>query len=146
MTRLAEYLKSRREDQSLVAADSAKIRAEWLRQLEQLMNDVDQWLEPAVEAGLKVTRTSVTVKERMLGAYAAPKRVIEFAGRRIEIEPKARIIVGGNGRVDISSTVGRVFLIFSKAGGGWAVVKDRDWTSREPLTRETFERLLEAFL
>jgi len=146
MTKLADYLKSKREEQALAAADAARIKEEWLRQLEELMSCIDKWLEPATQEGLKITKTSVEKNERMLGAYTAPKRVIEFAGRKIEIEPIARIIVGGNGRVDIRSTVGRAFLIFSKAEGRWAIVNDRDWTTREPLTNETFERVMEAFL
>ena len=146
MSRLSEYIKSRREEQDLLSTDAARIKEEWLQELDKLMDTIDQWLRPSVEAGLKVTKATVPISEERLGTYIAPKRVIEFTGRRVEVEPKARVIVGGHGRVDVRSSVGTAFLIFSKPEGLWFIVKDRDWTNRETFTQDSFERLMEAFL
>jgi len=146
MTKLADYLRSKREEQELTVTNAAEVREEWLRHLEELMASIDRWLEPATREGLKLTKGSVEKSEKLLGNYTAPCRLVEFAGRRIEIQPRARMIVGGNGRVDVSSTVGRAFLIFSTPERRWFIVRERDWASREPLTEETFEQLIEAFL
>lgn len=146
MTKLAEYIRTKREDQSLLSADAARMKAEWLRQLDDLMADIDRWLEPAVAEGLRVTKGKTELIERGLGSYSAPVRTVEFAGNRVTIEPVARVIVGGHGRVDVKSPRVTASLIFWKPEERWLIVRERNWERREPLTEESFERLMEAFL
>ena len=144
MSKLADFVKSRKEEQEV---DAPRIKEEWLRELDKLMSRIDEWLRESVKAGLKVEKAAVEVSEERLGDdYKAPKRVIELAGRRVVIEPHARIVVGGHGRVNIEGDFGMDLLIFSKPDDTWYVVRDRASMKREPLTKETFEQVLEAHL
>jgi hypothetical protein len=146
MTKLAEYIKTKREDQSLLASDAVRMREEWLRQLDDLMADIDRWLAPAVAEGLKVTKATTQITERRLGTYTAPMRIIEFEDNRVTIQPIARILMGGHGRVDVKLQEPVATLIFWKPENRWLLVWERDWNKREPLTQEAFERLMEALL
>jgi len=146
MTKLAEYIRSKREDHTLLASDAAKMKEEWLRQLDDLMADIDRWLEPAVGEGLTVTKGTTELIEGGLGTYRVPMRTIEVAGNQVTIVPVARIIVGGHGRVDVKNQRATAYLIFWKPEDRWLIVRERDWERREPLTEESFERLMEAFL
>jgi hypothetical protein len=146
MANLAEYVRGKQEDQSLLDANAAQMREDWQCELERLMSSIDGWLSPAVEAGLKLTRASVTIAEQGLGAYDAPLRIIELAGNRVKIVPKARLVVGGYGRVDVEARPETALLIYWKPEGCWYILRNRDWRSRELLSQDSFERLMEAFL
>ena len=143
MSKLADFVKSRREEQEV---DAAGIIQEWKQELDKLMSTIDEWLGESVKAGLKVQKATVEVSEEMLGTYEATKLVIELAGRRVVIEPHARIIVGGHGRVNVDGDFGMDLLIFSKPDDTWYVVRDRASMKGERLTKETFEQVLEAHL
>jgi hypothetical protein len=146
MATLAEYIKSKREDRRTLNSNATKLRDEWLEQLDDLMADIRGWLKPAAKEGLKVNSMPVEITEQGLGTYTAPGLLIEFEASRVAIEPIARIIVGGHGRVDIRGDQVTFSLIFTKPERSWYVVRDRDWSSREPLSEKVFERLMEAIL
>lgn len=146
MSKLAEYLKGRKEEEDALTADRSAIKEEWLRELDKLMTSIDEWLQPSVDIGLDLAKDTVTISEEKLGDYTAPKRIIKFAGTRVDIEPLARRIVGGYGRVDIRSVHRTVFLILSKPSDAWFIVEERDRTSRLPLNKDSFEGLMETFL
>ena len=146
MSKLAEYLKGKGEEENALAAGRSAMKEEWLRELDKLMTSIDEWLQPSVDIGLDLAKDTVTISEEKLGSYAAPRRIIKFAGSRVDIEPLARVIVGGHGRVDVRSALRTVFLIFSKPEGIWHIVEERDRTSRQPLNKDSFERLMETFL
>jgi len=144
MSKLADFVKSRKEEQEV---DAAQLKEEWLRELDKLMSRIDEWLRESVKAGLKVEKATVEVSEERLGDdYKAPKRVIELAGRRVVIVPHARIVVGGHGRVNVEGDFGMDLLMFSKPDDKWYVVRDRASMKGERLTKETFEQVLEAHL
>lgn len=146
MTTLADYIRIKREDERVLDENAERIREEWLRLLEELMTEIDGWLAPAVAEGLTVRKSTATIMEERLGSYEAPRRVVEFGGRRVRVEPKARIIVGGHGRVDVEGKEGTAFLIYWKPEARWMIVRERDWSKRVPLTEETFTALMEEFL
>lgn len=129
-----------------LSADAARMREDWESELERLMAAIDDWLRPAVAEGLKSSAGSVSIAEEGLGTYQAPVRIIELAGNLVRIVPVARIVVGGYGRVDVIGRTETAFLVYWKPEGCWYIVRGRDWKGRELLTKDSFERLMEALL
>lgn len=146
MSTLADHIRNKKQEQELIASRGGAMKDEWLRELEDLMAKIDGWLQDSVQAGLNVTKGTVQISEDRLGTYVAPARTVEFAGRRVEIRPRARIIVGGDGRVDIDGDFGMDILIFSKPDGVWRIVNDRVRTDWRPLNRENLEEVLKAHI
>lgn len=91
-----------------------KRRDKWLRELD----DVFSWIEiQLTAAGLSqqaVMKSCIDLKEESLGLYQAPALSIQLPTRvLIDFRPKASVIVGGYGRIDVESrhALKRVLLI-----------------------------------
>jgi hypothetical protein len=146
MSSLSEYVKTKQDQQKRLVNDAARVREEWERELDDLMAQIDRWLEPAVKEGLKVEPSVVPISEQALGSYRAPARAVELAGNRVAIRPVARVIVGGYGRVDVTGKSEGATLIHWQPEGRWYIVRNREWSKREALDSESFERLMEVLL
>jgi hypothetical protein len=146
MSTLADHIRSKKKERELIASDAGAVRDEWRRELDRLMDDIDEWLRDSIKAGLDVKPGEVEISEDRLGTYSAPTRVVTFGGRRVEIRPCARFIVGGDGRVDIDGDFGMDILIYSRPDGAWHIVNDRVKTDWRPLNRENLEQALKAHL
>ncbi|HEX3905444.1 MAG TPA: hypothetical protein VH853_21655 [Polyangia bacterium] len=102
--KLTEFLRQHRDDQQSSAEVQRLLKEEWVRAVNDLLNDVTNWLKPQEAEGLlKVTRVEdVTLQEDRLGIYKVPALEIQVGARAISVLPIARLIFGGAGRVDLA--------------------------------------------
>jgi len=142
MSELAKFFRKKREAVAQSALPREKILEEWLEALNSLIRQLEQWLEPALAEGLKIEPYQKEIAEYDLGTYSAPALKISFGSRTVHVEPVARFIVGGTGRVDIDSSRGIFKLIRDPATGRWFLVR-RTLAEAEPLTETSFSRLMQ---
>lgn len=78
------------------------VKTEWLRQLSILYSNIDKWLKEYVDNGqIIVKKRDETLHENHLGDYKVQVIQISFGNKRVDVVPKARLIIGGYGRVDL---------------------------------------------
>ncbi|MCL6642387.1 MAG: hypothetical protein K6T71_03580 [Candidatus Bipolaricaulota bacterium] len=142
MSELAEFFRKKREGVAQLESHKEKMLGEWLEALNSLIRQLEQWLEPALAEGLKIEPYQKEITEYDLGTYQAPALEVSFGSRKMRIEPVARFIVGGTGRVDIDSSRGIFKLIRDPATGSWFLVR-RTLAEAEPLAENSFSRLIQ---
>lgn len=130
-------------------------RTEWLSALNSLYTKVEEWLRPAVEAGVLTTsRSSTEMVEPDLGSYRTPVLHISDGSITVRLEPVggriAGIVASGNarlvglrGRVDLMCGPVKVPLVRTSSGV-WKALPLRG-EPRE-LTEESFAELLSEVL
>ncbi|MHC5057487.1 MAG: hypothetical protein ACYTKD_22665 [Planctomycetota bacterium] len=146
MSTLKEYLKTKRERMDDLATKREDIKRRWVEVLTRLMLQIDEWGKPLEEVGLSTEDQSMQVNEHALGAYEAPARRLVFGMTTVRVSPVARIIIGGDGRVDILGPAERMMLIYDEAEDAWAVVSPADRSNRRPFDKDRFEEILKAYL
>ena len=77
---------------------SNTVLTEWQNALGALMTEVRQWCEAQ---GWEVQQFDKEIREEALGSYVAPMLGIVVGPRQLWVEPVARQVVGGEGRVEI---------------------------------------------
>lgn len=112
---LIDFLRQQKQDAEAEheQVNWAEIRGSWTSDLHALISQFKEWLRDAVaERLLTVEEHDVTISEDDLGTYQAPALAIcAPRSRSVQIVPKARLIVGGKGRVDFESGPNRATLI-----------------------------------
>lgn len=126
-------------------------RAEWLSALNSLFTSIEEWLRPAVEAGVLTTsRSSTEIVEQDLGSYTAPMLQITDGSITARLEPVSGRVAGivASGNVRLVGMRGRVDLVCGPmrvplgrtSSGVWKALPLRG-EPRE-LTEESFAELL----
>src|SRR5438045_1914257 len=72
----------------------------WKRRVARLTDDIRAW---SVEQGWPVTEDSVVVHEEPPGEYRLQGLRIRLPNAEVRVQPVARLVMGGEGRVDIYS-------------------------------------------
>lgn len=102
---LAAKLKQKQRTRADADAGDDTAIEHWPTQVYEMYDMLETWLEPLIEAGLNIRRVPTRVFESLpTGAtfnYAIDKLQIEGNHKTITLDPIARFIAGGTGRVDI---------------------------------------------
>ena len=116
-------------------------RANWERQLHRLAEDVSTWSKAH---GWAVERFANAVSEEDLGTYASPTLHIHTGAGTLVLEPVAKNIVAGDGRVDLYSlkTFRRLLLI--ERGGRWQLYTEDRVRWPEPWSEAAFVKVAES--
>ena len=150
MTAKQELLKQLSEQKVFDAAKGPAMIAEWRESLTQLFRKFAEWLaEPVAEDLLAVVEVPVRVQEERLGDYDAPSlKITTPRGETIRIAPKARLVLGADGRVDFVCGPKTAVLI-RKDRTRWQFAElapDRGGWSFEDLTDTSFWKKLQYLL
>jgi len=128
--------------------DVEESKREWLRAIDSLLERISGWLEPVAQKGLvKLHRNKVTISEDSLGVYEAPCLEIEAVGRRVVLEPVARVVFGGAGRIDMGhGRLARVLIREPNENNRWLISSAYTKGEGAVLTDETFTEALQSLL
>ena len=123
---LTDFLKSKArhdEQEPLLTRQEWETRKEkWLRRIDELYEEVRNWLEPLKkETILDFIDSKMVLNEPPLGPYNVKVLTIVIGGQRISFVPKGTLIVGAQGRVDIQGHKGMRTIILS--GDKWSLVR-----------------------
>ncbi len=145
MTDLTQFLKSKIEAEKKQQVDWENVRKNWLDDLKSLYNQVKEWTREAQNEGLiQITEHQIDLNEESLGSYKAPALTLNIGQDKVKIYPVARVIIGGKGRVDISSHNAAFMLIL--VDEGWLFVAEKKAREYKPLTEEVFTSMLKDLL
>jgi hypothetical protein len=126
-------------------ADAPAVREEWVALVERLMADVEKWAEAE---GWEVARFVKTHQESGLGQYSAPDLRIRTDSGILDVEVKARRVIGADGRVDLCAFPSLHRMLLIRTEGGWQVKTDAGVEWPRKWGRRTFvdmaKRLIEA--
>ena len=123
-----------------------EIRDEWLEAVQRLNGQIKEWLADEVAQGLvTIEEYDVARDEERMGSYVATALRLKTPIGVVQIEPVARVIIGGLGRVDMSSLRGGSYMLVRLAVSGWVYMPETrgDW---QPLTQHVFTDLIKKLL
>ncbi|MFO8071476.1 MAG: hypothetical protein R6V85_06335 [Polyangia bacterium] len=143
---LVDFLQSRRATRENGQVDRTDVLAEWIKDLGALMDEIEVLLKDVVESGyVNVKRINVYISEPDLSPYDAPSLVLDFDGTELQILPRFRMTVGARGRVDF--VCGALTAILLRIENGkWAFAGQDRRSDTVPLTRESFDQVLQDLL
>lgn len=152
MTPLTEFLREQATKQRSQAGQREARRVEWVQSVERLIEQLKEWVHQADPEGvLRVTCQPHSANEAGLGRYEAPGLTMELEGRKVQVLPVARNVVGSigdpsfraQGLVEITDGAFRYLLYraVDDRGERWIIVNDQDY-SVKPLERMTLEAAL----
>lgn len=145
MSSLIDFLKKQKEIDRNTEVTRERKLLEWLKILNRLFSQLQQWVSEAEKQGLiTVTKGKTEIKEDTLGTYTAPVLMLATSSNSLRIRPVGRTIIGANGRVDIESKIGTYMLLYLAPEDVWVHgVKGGEDPARFPkLTEELFSDLL----
>jgi hypothetical protein len=145
MTDLTEFLKSKIATEKKEQVNLENIKKQWLEDLKSLYNKIREWTKEAQNEGLiQINEYQIDLNEEGLGNYQAPALTLIISQDKIEIRPIGRSIIGGKGRVDVSSRKAAFMLILLDKG--WLLVKEKQSRERVTLTENIFTSMLKDLL
>jgi hypothetical protein len=151
MTTLAEFLKQQAEKERADNPQREKKRREWIRAVERLIQQIEEWLSQAdTEKVLLIERTEIHRNEESVGAYAVPGLDIQLGTQKCWVRPVAQGVMApyelakfagrAEGRVDITDGA-RKYTLYRLVDDGseqWVIVDDRDYRTK-PFDRIAFD-------
>lgn len=100
-----------------------KIKDEWISEIEKLISKIKNWLKESEENGfIELKEDEIQLSEEKLGTYKTKSLRIFFEDQVAEIVPVARIVVGGEGRVDIVKSPTEKYTLLYK--NGWKYLEE----------------------
>ncbi len=137
---LVDFLrqKAERSDDSV---DWAARRRKWKRDIAALYKRVRGLLSPlAAEKAIRIEESKATLREDYLGSYEVPALHILLPGQKVSFFPKGTLVVGAQGRVDVTGRRSSKILVVNN--GEWSIVDSSDRLRLTPFTEESFRALL----
>jgi hypothetical protein len=123
----------RRQRAAEGTVDRAEILEDWLKSTNALMSLLGGWLHEAEQEGLFTLEDEMIERtEERLGSYHVPSlKLTSPKGETIRIIPRARLVVGSYGRVDLECPPKKSILVRTEPdtwqfarlvpeAGGWA--------------------------
>jgi hypothetical protein len=122
--------------------ESGALRAQWLSEVEGLLDAMTGWIRPAVDEGLaRIERASVHADDD-LGAYEAPAmKIVLPALRVVWVRPVGTLRVGARGIVDVVCGANRALVVLNRARA-WKVRGAGATANLVPLDDQSFARTL----
>lgn len=129
--------------------ESQAFITEWRNSLSELFDLFEGW---AQHKGYQCERSTTEIVEHQLGTYEAPVLTIQRGKARFVVEPIARMIIGGTGRVDFYSYPSLAKLIFLRSQESepenrqWNAYADTRVLFSPVQTPGDLDRIVEAFV
>jgi hypothetical protein len=113
----------------------------WLREVAELFKQIRSWIARYAPS-FRVEEGKVIINEALTGEYSARKLVIRAGKKTAEVCPRGAWWLTTEGRIDVVGPDREFSLILSHDEGGWLWVKEDADVTLQPLTGETFVRLV----
>jgi hypothetical protein len=135
-----------------------KYRVKWWQlRVEELLNQIDEWLKPLTSDGtVNFRRSPVQKREQWFGDYLTNAGLITLGNRNAKLDPVGTGIMGSFGRVNFEGPEASVYLIlqanrslpgeaFQLSDPVWYISKkEQQRRIRTQLTKSTFEELIKG--
>lgn len=137
MGSLTEFLKERAQKERAEHGDRKQIREDWVRAVDRLTNQIEQWLRNAdPDQVLEIEPHGVERREELTGYYLVQGLRVRLGAREARVVPVSRFVVPGppftgelrpHGRVDITNGESSYSLlrVLDRPGGRWMLSDER---------------------
>lgn len=147
---LVSFLKQQKEKEALRGIDPEVDVKEWKSDVANLVAKIAGWLREASQQGLvNLEEKVVPIQEEPLGElFLQSLRIHAPRGRVVSVQPIARYVVGGEGRVDLLNGPRRVTLVRLK-DHNWAIARtepNQIGYHVDALSEQTFAEALKDLL
>lgn len=116
-------------------------KRKWLANIDQLYGLIEQWLAPLVGDGtVKVLKSSVHLTEDYIGSYDVDVLAIIIGKQRVAFHPKAALIVGAQGRVDVRGP--RAIRSLIVEDDTWSILERQPRLKTLPFNEDSFRDVL----
>jgi hypothetical protein len=119
---------------------SRKETESWLSLVNDLTREVESW---AAARHWAVHRDQKTIRESRLGEYIVPVLSVMAPAGRVQVDPVARYVAGGDGRIDLLAWPSLTRMLLIRSGGRWVLKTDSGVEWPEGWNQQTFARLVE---
>lgn len=120
-------------------------RLKWQRDIAGLYKMVRGWLRPLeTEKAIRIEEAKLTLQEDYIGAYQVPCLHIFIGNQKVSFRPKGTLVVGAQGRVDVSGDRSVRTLVVND--GEWSIMDRTDRVRLLPLTEDSLRGLLEEVM
>lgn len=144
MSSFTEFLRSKRLEEQAEGPVLAKRKAEWLRSLDELFEQIAFWLqEPMAQNLVTLEKETIELNEYRLGSYTAPRLVLQIGHDTVYVEPVGTYVIGAKGRVDMKTRGASSKPIWTE--DGWGVLEPERTIARG-LDEATFTKALQNLL
>jgi hypothetical protein len=124
-------------------SEKEEVLNEWKSAIEDLFKDVGEW--SSEQTGWEFHLSKKEIEEEAIGAYSVPVLTLDTPEGRLQLEPIARMVFGGQGAVELYAwpTLYRVRLVRKPKAPApseemeWVVLSDGIRWPR-PFSQETF--------
>ena len=121
--------------------DWQKRKESWINSLYELYRNVQSWLALLEEDGTVQSKmSSGSRSEGKIGSYQIDELTLLIGNQEIRFIPKATLIIGAEGRVDIRGNAGVRSLILDK--GQWFIVDRKPRLEIFPFNEDSFQDVL----
>jgi hypothetical protein len=117
-----------------------KDRDGWLALVNDLTREIESW---AFARHWAVHRDQKTVRESRLAEYVVPVLSVMAPAGRVQIDPVARYVAGGDGRIDLLAWPSLTRMLLIRVGDRWVLKTDSGVEWPEGWNQQTFARLVE---
>lgn len=121
-----KFVASQQEPDVAVKIDWARMRDEWLGDLDSLYRQVIDFLQEYIKAGtISYKFTEIELTEENIGKYLARRMDIKIGRQRISLVPVGTLLIGSKGRVDAvgSGDRAQILLVDKRASSAADLIK-----------------------
>lgn len=87
-------------------------KQEWLNELENLYNMIENWLKPLEEKNkVKFEYKEISLIEENIGAYKAKELILHLLDQKVTLEPVGTLIIGAKGRINMIGAQGSIMIL-----------------------------------
>jgi len=150
---LEQKLKEIAQQRQTVAIDWDQRRDEWIRSVEELYSQIEEWFRDLLEQGLMaVRRTPKELSEEYLGTYQIEVLQIEMGDTTVVLDPVGRNIIGATGRIDMyvrgyrDDAMLLIRVELEEGNPTWQIRKRTDTGFRIDLSKDALEQIFESWV
>jgi hypothetical protein len=112
----------------------------WRSLVNDVVREVESW---AGERHWAIHREEKQVRESRLGNYTVPVLSVLAPTGRVQVDPVARYVAGGDGRIDLLAWPSLTRMLLIRTGGKWVLKTESGVEWPEGWNQQTFGRLVE---
>lgn len=117
---LEEFLNNsiKKENDKRINWDDEK--NQWLKEVNNFYSNVEEWLKPFIDKNqIQVDFKEIDLNEEYIGRYKTKSMYIFISKEKVIIEPIGRLIIGSQGRIDMTGKNGKIrFLLVDENSKG----------------------------
>jgi hypothetical protein len=125
----------------------------WQERVSLLFSEISGWLNPLISSNIVTfSKANISLTEELLGQYEIESCTIRLKQQTLRFIPKASMIIGGFGRIDVDGPNGSAMLVLytqddtiprdkRRDRAEWFISHPQHRTTLRPLTKAAFEQL-----